>query len=48
MKASAAKKKAISTEKLFRLFEKMVRIERENAEIIRGLTLAAVKAAVTS
>ena len=48
MKASAAAKKSVSIGKLFRLVKKMIRLEREDAEIIRELTLAASKAAVAS
>ena len=47
MKA-AAKKKSVSIGKLSRLVKKMIRVERENLEIIRAATLAAVKAAVAS
>ena len=47
MKA-AKKKKSVSIGKLFRLVKKMIRIERENLELIRTATLAAVKAAVAS
>lgn len=48
MKASAAKKKSVSIGKLFRLVKKMIRIEREDAKLIREITLATVKAAVAS
>ena len=48
MSASAAKKKkSVSIGKLFRLIEKMIKIEREDAELIRDITTATLKA-VTS